>query len=83
MLILFYLQSHRLSLRKGSGENRIFKIYDSLCLPESEATFAIKTDGIGEAIFLNHHFKDVIIIIIVCKLLKSTNEENVKTLILS
>lgn len=39
----------RLYLRKGRGENRICKIYDSPCLPEAEATFAITTDGIGDA----------------------------------
>lgn len=27
---------NRLSLRKGRGESRICKIYDSPCLPESE-----------------------------------------------
>lgn len=39
----------RLYLREGNGENRICKIYDSPNLPESEATFAIKADGIGDA----------------------------------
>jgi len=39
----------RLSLRKGRGETRICKIYDSPCLPGSEATFAINADGIGDA----------------------------------
>ena len=40
---------NRLYLRKGRGENRICKIYDSPCLPESECTFAINPDGIGDA----------------------------------
>jgi DNA repair protein RAD51 len=39
----------RLYLRKGRAETRICKIYDSPCLPESEATFAINADGIGDA----------------------------------
>lgn len=39
----------RLSLRKGRGETRICKIYDSPCLPEAEAVFAINPDGIGDA----------------------------------
>jgi len=42
-------QIFRLYLRKGRGETRICKIYDSPCLPESEATFAINADGIGDA----------------------------------
>jgi RecA/RadA recombinase len=36
----------RLSLRKGRGNNRVCKIFDSPCLPESEAMFAIADDGI-------------------------------------
>ena len=39
----------RLYLRKGRGETRICKIYDSPCLPEAEAMFAIGADGIGDA----------------------------------
>lgn len=39
----------RLYLRKGRGETRICKIYDSPCLPESEAMFAINADGVGDA----------------------------------
>ena len=39
----------RLYFRKGRGEQRICKIYDSPCLPESEAIFAINADGIGDA----------------------------------
>jgi len=38
----------RLSLRKGRGETRICKIYDSPNLPEAEAMFAIYPDGIGD-----------------------------------
>lgn len=38
----------RLSLRKGRGENRICKVYDSPTLPESEATFALSDAGITD-----------------------------------
>eukprot|EP01099_Mayorella_cantabrigiensis_P006546 TRINITY_DN5508_c0_g1_i1.p1 TRINITY_DN5508_c0_g1~~TRINITY_DN5508_c0_g1_i1.p1 ORF type:complete len:298 (-),score=74.53 TRINITY_DN5508_c0_g1_i1:161-934(-) len=47
--IIAHASTTRLSLRKGKGENRICKIYDSPCLPESEAMFAILADGIGDA----------------------------------
>ena len=36
-------------MRKGRGENRIVKIFDSPDMPESEATFAITTGGINDA----------------------------------
>lgn len=39
---------YRLYLRKGRGETRVCKIYDSPCLPESEATFAITARGIDD-----------------------------------
>lgn len=39
----------RLYLRKGRGENRICKVYDSPSLPETEATFAIFEEGITDA----------------------------------
>ena len=45
----FSIPVNRLYLRKGRGETRICKIYDSPCLPESEAMFAINADGIGDA----------------------------------
>eukprot|EP01114_Cavostelium_apophysatum_P007084 TRINITY_DN1878_c0_g1_i1.p1 TRINITY_DN1878_c0_g1~~TRINITY_DN1878_c0_g1_i1.p1 ORF type:complete len:348 (+),score=77.74 TRINITY_DN1878_c0_g1_i1:105-1148(+) len=47
--IMAHASTTRLSLRKGRGETRICKIYDSPCLPEAEATFAIYADGIGDA----------------------------------
>ncbi|XP_051170522.1 DNA repair protein RAD51 homolog 1 [Leptopilina boulardi] len=47
--IIAHASTTRLYLRKGRGETRICKIYDSPCLPESEATFAINADGIGDA----------------------------------
>lgn len=46
--IIAHASTTRLYLRKGRGETRICKIYDSPCLPESEATFAINADGIGD-----------------------------------
>lgn len=39
----------RLYLRKGRGDTRVCKIYDSPCLPEAEAMYAILPDGIGDA----------------------------------
>ncbi|CAK9808999.1 DNA repair protein RAD51 homolog 1 [Anthophora plagiata] len=46
--IIAHSSTTRLYLRKGRGETRICKIYDSPCLPESEAMFAINADGIGD-----------------------------------
>jgi len=47
--IIAHASTTRLSLRKGRGENRIVKIYDSPDMPESEATFAITSGGINDA----------------------------------
>nr|AGL11959.1 DMC1/LIM15-like protein [Nodipecten subnodosus] len=47
--ILAHASTTRLSLRKGRGENRIAKIYDSPDLPENEATYAITAGGIADA----------------------------------
>ncbi|XP_064635711.1 meiotic recombination protein DMC1/LIM15 homolog [Lineus longissimus] len=47
--ILAHASTTRLSLRKGRGEMRIAKIYDSPDLPENEATFAITPGGINDA----------------------------------
>jgi DNA repair protein RAD51 len=44
--IMAHASTTRLSLRKGRGETRICKIYDSPCLPESEAMYAISEGGI-------------------------------------
>lgn len=46
--IIAHASTTRLSLRKGRGPQRICKIYDSPCLPESECVFAIYEDGIGD-----------------------------------
>ncbi|XP_015791140.1 meiotic recombination protein DMC1/LIM15 homolog [Tetranychus urticae] len=47
--ILAHASTTRISLRKGRGETRIAKIYDSPDQPESEATFAITEGGIADA----------------------------------
>ncbi|XP_061715066.1 meiotic recombination protein DMC1/LIM15 homolog [Cydia pomonella] len=47
--ILAHASTTRISLRKGRGENRIAKIYDSPDLPESEAIFAITSGGVSDA----------------------------------
>lgn len=40
----------RLYLRKGRGENRVCKVYDSPSLPESEASFSIGEGGIADPV---------------------------------
>jgi len=46
--IVAHASTTRLMLRKGRGENRICKIYDSPTLPESEAVFAITDKGVDD-----------------------------------
>lgn len=46
--IMAHASTTRLYLRKGRGETRICKIYDSPCLPESEAVFSITEQGIND-----------------------------------
>src|SRR6202012_4438480 len=46
--IIAHASTTRLSLKKGRGETRICKIYDSPCLPESDTLFAIFDRGIGD-----------------------------------
>jgi len=46
--IMAHASTTRLSLRKGKGEARICKIYDSPCLAEGEATFGIYEYGIDD-----------------------------------
>ena len=36
-------------LKKGRGDQRIAKVYDSPDLPESEATFSITAAGVDDA----------------------------------
>jgi DNA repair protein RAD51 len=47
--IMAHASTTRLSLRKGRGEQRIMKVYDSPCLPEAEAIFGIYEDGVADA----------------------------------
>lgn len=47
--IIAHASQTRLSLRKGRGDNRICKVYDSPTLPESECTFSISEGGIADA----------------------------------
>ena len=47
--IMAHASTTRLSLRKGRGEQRIMKVYDSPSLPESEAIFQISNGGISDA----------------------------------
>lgn len=44
--IMAHASTTRLYLRKGRGENRVCKVYDSPLLPEAEATFAIGPQGV-------------------------------------
>lgn len=46
--IMAHASTTRLYFRKGRGNNRICKIYDSPCLPESEAMFSITDQGIAD-----------------------------------
>ena len=48
--ILAHASTTRLSLRKGRGEQRICKIYDSPLLPETECIFAISEKGITDPV---------------------------------
>jgi DNA repair protein RAD51 len=47
--IMAHASTTRLYLRKGRGETRICKVYDSPCLPESEAVFSLSNEGIIDA----------------------------------
>mmetsp|Transcript_33236 Transcript_33236/g.77246 ORF Transcript_33236/g.77246 Transcript_33236/m.77246 type:complete len:378 (-) Transcript_33236:163-1296(-) len=47
--IISHASQTRLYFRKGKGENRVCKVYDSPNLPEGEAMFAIGTGGIIDA----------------------------------
>ncbi|KAG2378084.1 hypothetical protein C9374_008706 [Naegleria lovaniensis] len=46
--IMAHMATTRLFLRKGKGEERICKIYDSPSLPEAECNFGIYNDGIND-----------------------------------
>jgi meiotic recombination protein DMC1 len=47
--VLAHASTTRLYLRKGRGEQRVCKIYDSPCLPEAEAVYQIADEGIIDA----------------------------------
>jgi len=47
--IMAHASTTRLSLRKGRGEQRICKVYDSPCLPEAEAIYSLTEGGIADA----------------------------------
>lgn len=47
--IMAHASTTRLYLKKGRGDTRVCKIYDSPCLPDSEASFAIGVEGITDA----------------------------------
>merc|ERR1712179_667032 len=47
--IIAHASTTRISLRRGRGEVRVAKIYDSPDLPESEASFSITTGGLDDA----------------------------------
>ncbi|KAI8335330.1 meiotic recombinase Dmc1 [Chlamydoabsidia padenii] len=47
--ILAHASATRIYLRKGRGEERVAKIYDSPDMPENEASYAISTGGIVDA----------------------------------
>ncbi len=46
--IMAHASTTRLSLRKGRGNNRVCKIFDSPCLPEAEAMFSIGETGVND-----------------------------------
>jgi meiotic recombination protein DMC1 len=47
--VMAHASTTRLYLRKGRGEQRICKIYDSPCLPEAECVYQISNEGIIDA----------------------------------
>ncbi|CAG9315034.1 unnamed protein product [Blepharisma stoltei] len=46
--IMAHASTVRLSLRKGRGDSRVMKVYDSPNLPEAEATYMITEGGIAD-----------------------------------
>jgi RecA/RadA recombinase len=47
--IIAHISDWRVQLRKGKGDQRIAKLIDSPCMPESEAIFAISPGGVDHA----------------------------------
>ena len=46
--VLAHASTTRIMLKKGKGEQRIAKIFDSPLVPEAEATFQITNGGIDD-----------------------------------
>lgn len=46
--VLAHAVTHRISLRKGKGEQRIAKLVDSPALAEADASFCISEGGVQE-----------------------------------
>ena len=46
--VLAHAVTHRISLRKGKGEQRLAKVAASASLPEAEASFQLTTGGVGD-----------------------------------
>jgi meiotic recombination protein DMC1 len=46
--VLAHASTTRVFLKKGKGEQRIAKIYDSPLMPEAEATFQITPGGVAD-----------------------------------
>ena len=47
--IMAHASTTRLFLRKGKGEQRVCKIYDSPTIPESECLYQLTEGGISDA----------------------------------
>jgi meiotic recombination protein DMC1 len=47
--VMAHASTTRLMLRKGRGDQRICKIYDSPCLPEAEAIYCLAEGGVMDA----------------------------------
>ena len=46
--VIAHASTTRLYLKKGRGDTRVCKIYDSPCLPEGEAQYCIREEGISD-----------------------------------
>lgn len=47
--VMAHASTTRLYLRKGKGEERICKVYDSPCVAECEATFCLSEGGVCDS----------------------------------
>eukprot|EP00388_Colpodella_angusta_P022891 GDKJ01058513.1.p1 GENE.GDKJ01058513.1~~GDKJ01058513.1.p1 ORF type:complete len:364 (+),score=73.53 GDKJ01058513.1:55-1146(+) len=48
--VLGHASTHRLSLRKGKGDQRVVKVYDSPSMAEGECVFSIADNGVVDAV---------------------------------